>query len=278
MEIRSSNKTLSLSSPQVMGILNTTPDSFSDGGQFTSPEKALAHADSMIEAGATIIDVGGESTRPGAAEVTVAEELERVVPVVGAIRQKYPDIWISVDTSKAEVMQQSINAGADMINDIRSLQEPDALAVVAKANIPVCLMHMQGQPGTMQERPEYRDVVQDVYTFLNDRIAICEEAGIRRENIILDPGFGFGKTLEHNYHLLANLNTFHQFGLPLLIGLSRKTMLHKFLGKQPADCMVASVVCAAVAAMQGAQIFRVHDVDETVEAMKIISMIQANQS
>ncbi|SJN54010.1 Dihydropteroate synthase [Vibrio ruber DSM 16370] len=278
MEIRSSNKTLNLSSPQVMGILNTTPDSFSDGGQFTSPEKALAHADSMIEAGATIIDVGGESTRPGAAEVTVAEELERVVPVVGAIRQKYPDIWISVDTSKAEVMQQSIDAGADMINDIRSLQEPDALAVVAKANIPVCLMHMQGQPGTMQERPEYRDVVQDVYTFLNDRITICEEAGIRRENIILDPGFGFGKTLEHNYHLLANLNTFHQFGLPLLIGLSRKTMLHKFLGKQPADCMVASVVCAAVAAMQGAQIFRVHDVDETVEAMKIISMIQANQS
>ncbi|QMV13384.1 dihydropteroate synthase [Vibrio spartinae] len=278
MDIRTSYKTLSLSSPQVMGILNTTPDSFSDGGQFVSPKKALAHADTMIRAGATIIDVGGESTRPGAAEVTVEEELNRVIPVVCAIRQKYPDIWISVDTSKAEVMQQSIDAGADLINDIRSLQEPGALAVVAKADIPVCLMHMQGQPGTMQKRPEYRDVIQEVYTFLKDRIAVCEKAGIRRENIILDPGFGFGKTLEHNYHLLANLNTFHQFGLPLLIGLSRKSMLHKFLDKRPADCMVASIVCAAVAAMQGAQIFRVHDVDETVEAMKIISMIQANQS
>lgn len=278
MEIRTSNKTLSLSCPQVMGILNTTPDSFSDGGRFTSPEKALAHADSMIRAGATIVDVGGESTRPGAAEVTVEEELKRVVPVVSAIRQKYPDIWISVDTSKAEVMQQSIDAGADLINDIRSLQEPGALEVVEKADIPVCLMHMQGQPETMQDRPEYRDVLQEVYTFLSDRITVCEKAGIRRENIILDPGFGFGKTLEHNYHLLANLKIFHQFGLPLLIGLSRKTMLHKFLGKQPVDCMVASVVCAAVAAMQGAQIFRVHDVDETVEAMKIISMIQANQS
>ncbi|MDW6091936.1 dihydropteroate synthase [Vibrio rhizosphaerae] len=277
MEIRTSNKTLNLSCPQVMGILNTTPDSFSDGGLFASPEKALAHADTMINAGATIIDVGGESTRPGAAEVTVAEELKRVVPVVSAIRQKYPDIWISVDTSKAEVMQQSIDAGADLINDIRSLQEPGALAVVAKAGIPVCLMHMQGQPETMQERPEYRDVLQDVYTFLEHRIVACEKAGIRRENIILDPGFGFGKALEHNYQLLANLKVFHQFGLPLLIGLSRKTMLHKFLNKQPADCMVASVVCAAVAAMQGAQIFRVHDVAETVEAMKIISMIQANQ-
>ncbi len=277
MDIRTSNKTLSLNEPQVMGILNTTPDSFSDGGRFVSLKQALAHADSMIQAGATIIDVGGESTRPGAAEVTVEEELNRVIPAISAIREKYPDIWISVDTSKAEVMQQSIDVGADLINDIRSLQEPGALAVVAKADIPVCLMHMQGQPGTMQERPEYCDVIQEVYTFLKDRIAVCEEAGIRRENIILDPGFGFGKTLTHNYHLLANLNTFHQFGLPLLIGLSRKSMLHQFLGKHPADCMVASVVCAAVAAMQGAQIFRVHDVDETVEAMKIISMIQANQ-
>ncbi|MDW6003065.1 dihydropteroate synthase [Vibrio mangrovi] len=277
MEIRTSNKTLTLDYPQIMGILNTTPDSFSDGGQFTSPEKALAHAEAMIEAGATIIDVGGESTRPGAAEVSLGEELQRVIPVVRSIRQKYPEVWISVDTSKSEVMQQAIDAGADLINDIRSLQEPGALDVVAKADIPVCLMHMQGQPGTMQCHPEYRDVLQEVYVFLHDRIAECEKAGIRRENIILDPGFGFGKSLEHNYRLLANLKTFHQFGLPLLIGVSRKTMLHKFLDKQPVDCVVASVVCAAVAAMQGAQIFRVHDVEETVEAMKIIHMIQANQ-
>ncbi|KYN86284.1 dihydropteroate synthase [Vibrio cidicii] len=275
MILRSHKKQLDLSTPQIMGILNVTPDSFSDGGQFTHLGAALRQAEKLIQAGATIIDIGGESTRPGAPEVSLEEEINRVIPVVKAIRAS-SDVWISVDTSKAEVMRQAIEAGADLINDIRALQELGALEVAAKAQVPICLMHMQGQPRSMQHRPNYQDVLREVGEFLRERVKVCEQAGIAKELLILDPGFGFGKTLEHNYHLLAHLESFHQFGLPLLAGMSRKSMIFKLLDKKPADCMVASVTCATIAALKGAQIIRVHDVEETVEAMKVIQMMKNN--
>ncbi|WP_154180362.1 dihydropteroate synthase [Vibrio furnissii] len=278
MKIQTATKTLELDRPHVMGILNTTPDSFSDGGRYTTLDKALERAEKMIAAGVSIIDIGGESTRPGAPDVTLEEELQRVIPVVKAIRERNPVVWISVDTSKAEVMRQSVAAGADLINDIRSLTEPGALEVAAEANVPVCIMHMQGQPKTMQNAPQYDDVLADVEAFLVERMAVCEAAGIARENIILDPGFGFGKSIEHNYHLLANLEQFHRFGLPVLAGMSRKSMIFKLLDKQPADCMVASVTCASIAAMKGAQIIRVHDVEETLEAMTIIQTMNKNRA
>lgn len=275
MKIQTPTKTLILDRPHVMGILNMTPDSFSDGGKFNALDLALEHADKMIAAGVSIIDIGGESTRPGAPEVTLDDELSRVIPIIKAIRAKY-DVWISIDTSKAEVMRQAVEAGADLINDVRALQEPGALEVAAKAQVPVCIMHMQGQPRTMQTSPHYQDVLADVKLFLEDRIAACERVGIARTNIILDPGFGFGKTIEHNYYLLAHLDAFHQLGLPILAGMSRKSMIFKLLNKKPAECMVASVTCAAVAAMKGAQIIRVHDVNETIEAMKIVQTIIQN--
>ncbi|MBY7833938.1 dihydropteroate synthase [Vibrio fluvialis] len=276
MKIQTATKTLELDRPHVMGILNTTPDSFSDGGSYTTLDKALERAQKMIAAGVSIIDIGGESTRPGAPEVSLEEELERVIPIVKAIRERNQDVWISVDTSKAEVMRQSVAAGADLINDIRSLTEPGALEVAAAANVPVCIMHMKGQPKTMQQNPQYGDLMVEVEAFLLERMAACEAAGIARENIILDPGFGFGKSIEHNYHLLANLEQFHRFGLPVLAGMSRKSMIFKLLDKKPADCMVASVTCASIAAMKGAQIIRVHDVEETLEAMTIIETMNKN--
>ncbi|EKO3978250.1 dihydropteroate synthase [Vibrio fluvialis] len=276
MKIQTATKTLELDRPHVMGILNTTPDSFSDGGSYTTLDKALERAQKMIAAGVSIIDIGGESTRPGAPEVSLEEELERVIPIVKAIREHNQDVWISVDTSKAEVMRQSVAAGADLINDIRSLTEPGALEVAAAANVPVCIMHMKGQPKTMQQNPQYGDLMAEVEAFLLERMAACEAAGIARENIILDPGFGFGKSIEHNYHLLANLEQFHRFGLPVLAGMSRKSMIFKLLDKNPADCMVASVTCASIAAMKGARIIRVHDVEETLEAMTIIETMNKN--
>ncbi|ARN66845.1 dihydropteroate synthase [Vibrio vulnificus] len=275
MILRSQKKSLDLSFPAVMGILNVTPDSFSDGGQFNALDAALAQAERMIAAGVSIIDIGGESTRPGAPEVSLEEELKRVIPAIQAIRQKH-DVWISIDTSKAEVMKQAIEAGADLINDVRALQEPGALVVAAKAQVPICLMHMQGQPRSMQHNPSYQDVLKEVGEFLEERVAACEEAGIAKELLILDPGFGFGKTIEHNYHLLAHLEAFHQLGLPILAGMSRKSMVFKLLNKKPAECMVASVTCATIAAMKGAQIIRVHDVEETVEAMRVIQMMHKN--
>ncbi|HDY7738158.1 TPA: dihydropteroate synthase [Vibrio vulnificus] len=275
MILRSQKKSLDLSFPAVMGILNVTPDSFSDGGQFNALDAALAQAERMIAAGVSIIDIGGESTRPGAPEVSLEEELKRVIPAIQAIRQKH-DVWISIDTSKAEVMKQAIEAGADLINDVRALLEPGALAVAAKAQVPICLMHMQGQPRSMQHNPSYQDVLKEVGEFLEERVAACEEAGIAKELLILDPGFGFGKTIEHNYHLLAHLEAFHQLGLPILAGMSRKSMVFKLLNKKPAECMVASVTCATIAAMKGAQIIRVHDVEETVEAMRVIQMMHKN--
>ncbi|WP_072671371.1 dihydropteroate synthase [Vibrio injensis] len=277
MKIQTTSKQLKLDQPQVMGILNTTPDSFSDGGQYTTVQRAFYRAKQMIDAGVNIIDIGGESTRPGAPEVSLSEELERVIPVIQAIRQYYPDIWISIDTSKPEVMRQAVQAGADLINDVRALQEPGALQAAADAQVPVCIMHMKGQPRTMQIAPEYDDILKEVDGFLAERIAACEKAGIQRQNIILDPGFGFGKSLEHNYHLLANLEVFHHFGLPLLAGMSRKSMLFKPLNKEPAQCMVASVTSATLAALKGAHILRVHDVEQTIEALAIIQMMHRHK-
>ncbi|WP_154172519.1 dihydropteroate synthase [Vibrio metoecus] len=276
MKISYANKQLNLNSPVVMGILNTTPDSFSDGGSYIQLDKALMKAQQMIDAGVTIIDIGGESTRPGAPDVSLEEELQRVIPLITAIRQQNAQVWISIDTSKAEVMRQAIVAGADLINDVRALQEPGALDVAAQAQVPVCIMHMQGQPRTMQMAPQYDNVVEDVCAFLVERIAACEAAGIKRENIILDPGFGFGKSIQHNYHLLAHLEQFHRFGLPVLAGMSRKSMIFKTLNKQPAECVAGSVACATLAASKGAQIIRVHDVEQTLDALKIVQLTYEN--
>ena len=275
MIITANNKSLDLSTPQVMGILNVTPDSFSDGGKYNSLENAMIQAEKMINAGVSIIDIGGESTRPGAPDVALEAELSRVIPVIKAIRERF-DVWISIDTSKAEVMRQAIEAGADIINDVRALQEQGALEVAAESKLPVCLMHMQGQPRTMQANPHYDDLLKEVGEFLQERVQACEAKGMKKSQLILDPGFGFGKTLEHNYHMLAHLEQFHQFGLPLLAGMSRKSMLFKLLDKAPAECVAASVSCATIAAMKGAQIIRVHDFEQTLDAVKIVSMVQSN--
>jgi dihydropteroate synthase len=275
MIITANNKTLDLSTPQVMGILNVTPDSFSDGGKFNSLDNALTQAKAMVDAGVTIIDIGGESTRPGAPDVALEEELQRVIPIIRAIRQQ-SDVWISIDTSKVEVMRQAAEVGADIINDVRALQEPGALEVAAKTGLPICLMHMQGQPRTMQANPHYDDLLLEVGEFLEERISACESVGISRDQLILDPGFGFGKTIEHNYHMLAHLEQFHKFGLPLLAGMSRKSMIFKLLDKAPDQCVAASVSCATIAAMKGAQIIRVHDFEQTLDAVKIVSMVTQN--
>ena len=198
-----------------------------------------------------------------------------MIPVIKAIRERF-DVWISIDTSKAEVMRQAIEAGADIINDVRALQEQGALEVAAESKLPVCLMHMQGQPRTMQANPHYDDLLKEVGEFLQERVQACEAKGMKKSQLILDPGFGFGKTLEHNYHMLAHLEQFHQFGLPLLAGMSRKSMLFKLLDKAPAECVAASVSCATIAAMKGAQIIRVHDFEQTLDAVKIVSMVQSN--
>lgn len=260
---------LNLSTPQVMGILNVTPDSFSDGGTHNSLNDAVDHAAKLIAEGASIIDIGGESTRPGASDVSIDEELQRVVPVVEAIRQRF-DVWISVDTSKAQVITESANVGASIINDIRSLQEPRALEAAAKTGLPVCIMHMQGDPKTMQQSPHYENVMMDVDRFLQENIQRCVDAGIEKNQIILDPGFGFGKNLAHNYQLLAHLSELHHFGLPILAGMSRKSMVGQLLNVPPQERVAGSVACAVIAAMQGAQIIRVHDVKETVDAMKVV--------
>lgn len=269
MQLTARESILNLTFPQVMGILNVTPDSFSDGGRHNSLDLALRHAEAMINAGATLLDIGGESTRPGAAEVSEDEELARVVPVVEAISRRF-DVWISVDTSKAIVIREAARAGMHLINDIRSLQEPGALQAAAETGLPVCLMHMQGQPKTMQHSPKYEDVVAEVAEYFVEQIARCENAGIPKSKLLLDPGFGFGKNLNHNYQLLARLAEFHHFGLPLLVGMSRKSMVGQLLHVSPEQRVTGSVACAVIAAMQGAQIVRVHDVKETVEAMRVV--------
>jgi dihydropteroate synthase len=268
MKLFAQGSSLDLSHPQVMGILNVTPDSFSDGGRHNALIDAVRHANDMINAGATIIDIGGESTRPGADAVSVDEELSRVVPVVEALSRRF-EVWISVDTSKPEVILESARAGAHIINDIRSLSEPGALEAAAKTGLPVCLMHMQGEPRTMQQAPHYDDVFHDVVAYFNQQISRCEASGIGKEKLLLDPGFGFGKNLGHNYQLLARLSEFHRFGLPLLVGMSRKSMIGQLLNVGPDRRLSGSLACAVIAAMQGAQIIRVHDVKETVEALRV---------
>lgn len=269
MKLVAQGSTLDLSHPHVMGILNVTPDSFSDGGTHNTLVEAVKHANLMINAGATIIDIGGESTRPGAADVSVEEELARVIPTVEAIAQRF-EVWISVDTSKPEVIRESARVGAHIINDIRSLTEPGALEAAAETGLPVCLMHMQGQPKTMQDAPKYADVFADVERFFIEHIVRCERAGIAKDKLLLDPGFGFGKNLSHNYELLARLGEFHHFGLPLLVGMSRKSMVGQLLNVGPTERLNGSLACAVIAAMQGAQIIRAHDVKETVEALRVV--------
>jgi len=267
-----SHPSLDLSQPVVMGILNVTPDSFSDGGQYHGLEAAFQQAKKMVADGAKIIDIGGESTRPGASAVTAEEELARVIPIIELISAEL-DVAISIDTSKAEVMRQAIAAGAHIINDVRALQEEGALQAAAELAVPVCLMHMQGQPSTMQDAPCYQNVTTEVMAFLQQRIGDCINAGIKRENIIIDPGFGFGKTLEQNYQLLADTPVFHQFDLPVLIGVSRKSMIGNLLQCDESQRLAGSLACATAAAIAGAQILRVHDVRETADALAIVAQL-----
>ena len=275
MQLRLGKEHLDLSRPRIMGVLNRTPDSFSDAGAYTDFDAALAHARAMLDEGADILDLGGESTRPGAAPVPVDEEIRRVIPLVerlaGALGAR-----VSVDTSKPEVMRAAIKAGAVMINDVYALRQPGAMEVVAGSDVAVCLMHMQGEPRTMQQDPQYQDVVREVGAFLVERAEACLAAGIARERIVLDPGFGFGKTREHNLALLRRLPELAALGYPLLVGLSRKSMLGTLLGGKPVEQRLhASVAAATVAVMNGAHILRVHDVAPTDDALKIAWAIRS---
>lgn len=269
MKLVAQGSSLDLRYPRVMGILNVTPDSFSDGGQYNTLSAALQHASAMVNAGASIIDVGGESTRPGAAAISVQQELDRVIPVIQALVQRF-EVWISVDTSQPEVMREAAKAGVHLINDIRALTQDGALQAVAQSGLPVCLMHMQGQPGTMQQTPHYQDVVAEVKQFLSERIACCQASGIEKPRIVIDPGFGFGKNLCHNYQLLARLDEFHQLGVPLLAGMSRKSMVGQLLNVAPEERLAGSLACAVIAVMKGAQIIRVHEVKPTVDAVRVV--------
>jgi dihydropteroate synthase len=267
-------KTLDLSYPQVMGVLNVTPDSFSDGGRFMTPEAAVAQARIMADEGAAVIDVGGESTRPGAAPVSVEEELRRVIPVIAAIAAALP-VVISVDTRKPEVMRAAVAAGAGLINDVSALQEEGALATAAQLEVPVCLMHMQGEPRTMQAAPHYEDVVAEVRAFLMGRVAACEQAGIPRGRLLIDPGFGFGKGLEHNLLLLKHLDTFKDLALPMVVGVSRKSMIGEVLKVPAAQRLYGSIALATLAVWQGAALIRAHDVAATVQAIKLTAAVSA---
>jgi dihydropteroate synthase len=274
MQLRCGRHTLDLSHPVVMGILNVTPDSFSDGGKFIDLSPALAHAQRMIEAGAGIVDVGGESTRPGAADVGEQEEIDRVVPVIEALAAN-TGVPISIDTSKAAVMSAAVAAGATFINDVRALREPGALEAAAKTDAAVCLMHMQGQPRTMQHEPRYNDVVAEVSEFLEQRVNACLRVGIGRERLVLDPGIGFGKRLEHNLSLLAHLPRLGRSGLPLLVGVSRKSMFQTLLGRPVEQRLAGGIAAATAAVLAGAAILRVHDVAETVDAVKVAQALRA---
>jgi dihydropteroate synthase len=261
-------RTLDLRAPRVMGVLNVTPDSFSDGGRFFSLPAAIDQAARMVDEGAAILDVGGESTRPGAAEVPVQQELDRVIPVVEALAARFR-VPISVDTTKPEVMRQAVAAGAGLINDVQALAAPGAVEAAARLGAPVCLMHMQGTPRTMQDDPRYRDVVAEVRDFLLERARCCEAAGIRREAILLDPGFGFGKTLAHNCRLLNELNRLTALGYPVLVGLSRKAMIGRILDRPAEERLYGSLAAAVIAVREGAAIVRAHDVRPTVEAITV---------
>ncbi len=276
MQLISKGLSLSLERPHVMGILNVTPDSFSDGGHFSQIERAMAHARQMVSDGATLIDIGGESTRPGAPDVNEQEELDRVIPVVERLVAEL-DVMVSLDTSKAAVMREGCKAGAHLINDVRALLEPGALAVAAEADVPVCLMHMQGQPRTMQAEPHYDDLLGEVRAFFDERIAACLAAGIRRQQLLLDPGYGFGKTLAHNYQLLAQQSKWLDYQLPLLVGMSRKSMIGNLLGRPVDDRLAGSLACALIGMQHGARIIRVHDVRETMDALRAGWMVMTGQ-
>ena len=265
---------LDLSSPSVMGIVNVTPDSFSDGGKFNTTDKAVAHAMELVEQGADILDIGGESTRPGATPVLLDEELNRVIPVIKALVKA--GVPLSIDTYKPEVMREAIDAGVDIVNDVCALQESNALEIVASSKVGVCLMHMQGRPQTMQADPQYQDVVAEVAGFLAARLKAAEQAGIARERIVLDPGFGFGKRTADNLTLLNQLSCLQSLGLPLLIGLSRKSVLGQVVGSAVDERIHASIAASVVSVMKGANIVRVHDVKPTVDALKIVSAVMQN--
>ena len=275
---------IDLSTPAVMGILNVTPDSFSDGGQLQSGkgsgvfrvsiEKALRHAQTMIAEGATFIDIGGESTRPGAVQIGDQEELERVMPVLEALQREF-DVVVSVDTSSPSVIRAAIDSGAGLINDVRALSRPGAIEAVGQHEVAICLMHMRGQPQTMQSDTRYDNVLDEVRSYLLDRIVACEQAGIARERLLIDPGFGFGKTPEQNFHLLAHLQTFQSLRLPILIGVSRKSMLGAATGRDVSQRLPAGIAATMAALMQGTAIVRTHDVAATVDAVKIYSALKS---
>jgi dihydropteroate synthase len=268
MQLDLGHAVLDLDQPRVMGILNVTPDSFSDGGRFFDPAAAIAHAESMIAAGADIIDIGGESTRPGAAEVSIDDELARILPVIRALAGK-AGAPISVDTSKPEVMVAAAEAGASMINDVYALRQPGAIAAASGLDVPICLMHMLGMPSDMQVAPRYDKLPGDVIDFLRERIAACEAGGILRDRLLVDPGFGFGKNDGHNLEIIAKLDRFAELGLPLLVGLSRKHTLGKLTGRSPGERQYAGIAAATIAVLRGAHIVRTHDVAATVDALKI---------
>jgi len=270
------NRVLDLAHPQVMGILNVTPDSFSDGGRFRQRDAALRHAAAMVAAGASLIDVGGESTRPGALQVSSDEELQRVAPVVEAIAAEL-DVIISVDTSCPQVMRESARLGAGLINDVRSLRREGALQAAAQSGLPVCLMHMQGEPETMQKNPHYDDLLAEVQAFFAERMAACAAAGIAAERIILDPGFGFAKNLQHNLSLFKHLQVLHGFARPLLVGVSRKSMIGQALGREVDQRLAGGLALAALALAKGARILRVHDVAETVDVVRMLAAVEAAQ-
>jgi dihydropteroate synthase len=260
--------------PLVCGILNVTPDSFSDGGLFDSLERAVEHGCCLAAEGADLIDIGGESTRPGSRPPTLAEELDRVVPVVEALVRRIP-VPLSVDTSRPEVMRAAVAAGASMINDVRALRAPGALEAAADVSVPVCLMHMQGSPETMQQDPRYQDVVAEVCAFLAERKRACLDGGIRPEFLLVDPGFGFGKTLSQNVALLASLGRLRSLGLPIMVGLSRKSMLGQLTGRPVGDRLPGSLAAAVLAAQRGAAILRVHDVAVTRDVLSVLDAVAA---
>lgn len=274
--MRFGDKFLSLNTPQVMGVLNVTPDSFSDGGRYNSLDAAMVKAEAMLKAGASIIDVGGESTRPGAKPVGLQEELDRVCPVVERLVCDF-DALVSVDTSSPELMREAISLGCSMLNDVRAFSRSGAIEVISDAQVAICLMHMQGEPSTMQHKPSYQQVVADVAAYLNERCEHLLAAGISSERLIVDPGFGFGKTLDHNLSILKHLDLLTEGAWPVLVGMSRKSMIGAITGKEVAERVSGSVAAALLAAQKGAAILRVHDVSETVDALKILSALELAQ-
>lgn len=267
-QLRLGRHVLPLSRPLVMGVLNVTPDSFSDGGAFVSPETAIRQAQRLVAEGADIIDIGGESTRPGSQPVSVQEELDRVLPVLEAVSTRL-DVPVSVDTCKPAVMSAAASAGAGLINDVYGLRAEGAVQAAAATGLPVCLMHMQGEPRTMQHDPRYAEVVDEVREFLLERVRACEAAGIPRERLILDPGFGFGKTLDHNYRLLGRLDEITGLGMPVLVGMSRKSMLGGVTGRPLDQRLAGGLAAAVVAVTRGARIVRTHDVAPMVDALRV---------